>query len=83
MGQLGGELLVTANGRISREAFNLKDRAENFYMIGSMGLASAIGLGLAINRPGRKVVVLDGGLACTVAEVGVGGRCRVDFGALL
>lgn len=60
MGQLGGELLVTANGRISREAFNLKDRAENFYMIGSMGLASAIGLGLAINRPERKVVVLDG-----------------------
>ncbi len=60
MGQLDNELLVTANGRISREAFNLKDRAENFYMIGSMGLASAIALGLAINRPERKVVILDG-----------------------
>ncbi len=60
MRQLGNELLVTANGRISREAFSLKDRSENFYMIGSMGLASSIALGLALNRPERKVVILDG-----------------------
>ena len=32
---------------ISREAFNIRDRAENFYMIGSMGLLTALGLGLA------------------------------------
>lgn len=57
---LRDELVITANGRISREAFGLKDRAENFYMIGSMGLASAIALGLALNRPERKVVILDG-----------------------
>lgn len=60
MEHLDKELLITANGRISREAFSLKDRTENFYMIGSMGLASAIALGLALNRPERRVVILDG-----------------------
>jgi sulfopyruvate decarboxylase subunit beta len=29
-------------------------------MLGSMGLASSIGLGLAIAQPGRRVIVLDG-----------------------
>ncbi len=53
-------LIVHANGFISRESFNLDDRAGNFYMIGSMGLASSIGLGIALNAPNRRVVVLDG-----------------------
>ena len=54
------ELVVAANGMISREACYHADRAENFYMIGSMGLAGAIGLGVATARPDRRVVVLDG-----------------------
>lgn len=57
---LRDELVVHANGFISREAFNLHDRPENFYMIGSMGLASSIALGVALNRPDRRVVVFDG-----------------------
>ncbi|MBM3459900.1 MAG: sulfopyruvate decarboxylase subunit beta, partial [Armatimonadetes bacterium] len=32
----------------------------NFYMIGSMGLASSIGLGVALSRPDRRVVIYDG-----------------------
>ncbi len=48
---LDDALVVHANGFISRESFNLNDRPGNFYMIGSMGLASSIGLGLALNRP--------------------------------
>ncbi len=60
MSTLKGELVVAANGRISRETFVLKDRPENFYMIGSMGLASSIALGLAITTPQKKVVILDG-----------------------
>ncbi len=60
METLKGELVVAANGRVSREAFFLRDRPENFYMIGSMGLASSIALGLALAQPGRKVVILDG-----------------------
>ena len=57
---LTNELVVVCNGFPSREAHALRDRPENFYMIGSMGLAPAIGLGVALAQPGRKVVVLDG-----------------------
>ncbi len=57
---LTDELLVVCNGFPSREAFTQRDRPENFYMIGSMGQAPAIGLGLALAQPGRKVVVFDG-----------------------
>src|SRR5258705_283518 len=45
---LGREPLIHANGYMCRESFSLGDRPENFYMIGSMGLASAIGLGLSL-----------------------------------
>ena len=51
---------VSANGWISREACAAADRPRNFYMIGSMGLAAGIGLGLALARPERRVAVLDG-----------------------
>jgi phosphonopyruvate decarboxylase len=47
---LGREFVIHANGYICRESFSLGDRPENFYMIGSMGLASAIGLGMALAR---------------------------------
>lgn len=57
---LRDELVVHANGFISRESFNISDRLGNFYMIGSMGLASSIALGVALNRPDRRVVVFDG-----------------------
>jgi sulfopyruvate decarboxylase subunit beta len=53
-------LLVSNIGFPSRELFSVKDRPENFYMLGSMGLASSIGLGLALAGPERKVIVLDG-----------------------
>jgi sulfopyruvate decarboxylase subunit beta len=53
-------LVVTANGWISREAHAARDRNENFYMLGSMGLASSIGLGVALTNPDRRVIVLDG-----------------------
>jgi sulfopyruvate decarboxylase subunit beta len=52
--------VVHANGYICRESFSIKDREGNFYMIGSMGLASSIGLGVALCKPDRKVIVLDG-----------------------
>jgi sulfopyruvate decarboxylase beta subunit len=56
----GGELVVSANGFITRELFAIRDSAANFYMLGSMGQASSIGLGLALSLPDRKVVVIDG-----------------------
>jgi len=60
LAKISDELVVTANGWISREACAASDRAENFYMLGSMGLASPIALGLALSRPERRVVVFDG-----------------------
>lgn len=60
MKTLKEELIVAANGRVSREAFVLNDRPQNFYMIGSMGLASSIALGLALAKPQHKVIILDG-----------------------
>lgn len=57
---LKDEPAVHANGYICRESFQLRDREANFYMIGSMGLASSIGLGVALCRPDKKVIVLDG-----------------------
>jgi sulfopyruvate decarboxylase beta subunit len=56
----GHELIISANGMISRELFSIKDSANNFYMLGSMGLASSIGFGLAYNQPTRKVIIIDG-----------------------
>jgi len=60
VGALGSEPVVHANGHVCRESFAVRDRPENFYMIGSMGLASSIALGLALARPERRTVVFDG-----------------------
>ena len=51
---------IHANGYVSRAGAAIRDRDECFYMIGSMGLASSIGLGVALARPERRVLVLDG-----------------------
>jgi sulfopyruvate decarboxylase subunit beta len=52
--------LIVANiGYPARELFASADRPGNFYMLGSMGLASSLGLGLALSRP-ERVCVIDG-----------------------
>ena len=56
----GDDPVAHANGYICRESFSLADRPQSFYMIGSMGLAPAIGLGLALTRPARRAIVFDG-----------------------
>src|SRR5215813_8956133 len=57
---LRDEVCVHANGHLSRAAFGVRDADTSFYMIGSMGLASSIGLGIALGRPDRRVLVFDG-----------------------
>ena len=54
------ELVICNIGFPSRELYEIDDRPRNFYMIGSMGLASSIGLGLALAKPYEDVVVIDG-----------------------
>ena len=60
LGAVADAPVVHANGFICRESFSVEDRPQNFYMIGSMGLASAIGLGVALARPDLTTVVFDG-----------------------
>lgn len=55
-----GTVSIHANGYIGRAGCAARDRDESFYMIGSMGLASSIGLGVALAQPRRRVLVLDG-----------------------
>ena len=57
---LDNEIIISANGMISRMTFHCKDRNENFYMLGSMGLAGAIGLGISLNKNDRKILIFDG-----------------------
>ena len=57
--------LVCNIGHPSQELYQLADRPQNFYMLGSMGLASSIAHGLALSQP-RKVVVIDGDAAVTM-----------------
>ena len=52
--------IISANGYISRDLFEECDKDSNFYMIGSMGLASSIALGVAIKNPKKKIYVFDG-----------------------
>lgn len=60
MEYIDDELVVCNIGFPSRELYEINDRSRNFYMIGSMGLASSIGFGLALAKPEEDVVVIDG-----------------------
>lgn len=60
LAELTDQPVVICNGFPSREAHKIADRPTHFYMIGSMGVAPAIGLGVALNKPNKTVVVFDG-----------------------
>jgi sulfopyruvate decarboxylase subunit beta len=52
--------VVTIMGAVAAELYSLGHRANFFYLEHAMGLASSIGLGIALAQPDRKVVVIDG-----------------------
>jgi thiamine pyrophosphate-dependent acetolactate synthase large subunit-like protein len=56
----GDAPIVASLGHPAYDLFSAGDRPQNFYTWGSMGLASSIGLGLALARPDARVFVLDG-----------------------
>ena len=58
--QIDSSPIISANGFMSRDLFELKEKNSNFYMIGSMGLSSSIGLGVALKNPKKRVYVFDG-----------------------
>lgn len=56
-----GKLAVIATtGKTGRELFEIKDTSNQFYMVGSMGCAPTLGLGLALTKPNIGCVVIDG-----------------------
>lgn len=57
---LRDEPVIASLGHPAYDLFAAGDRPANFYTWGSMGLASSIGLGLAMARPDVRVFVLDG-----------------------
>ena len=56
---LHDHLVVCNIGLPSQELHMIDDQPTNFYMLGTMGLASSIGLGLALAQP-KPVIVIDG-----------------------
>jgi sulfopyruvate decarboxylase subunit beta len=68
--------VVTNLGYAAAWWLKLKPRDANFYLHDSMGMASSVGLGIALALPRKKVIVLDGdgglllnlGILVTIAE---------------
>ena len=58
--RLEGRVVVTIMGAVATELQSLGHRPNFFYLQHAMGLASSMGLGIALVRPDRDVVVLDG-----------------------
>ncbi|MBR4711347.1 MAG: phosphonopyruvate decarboxylase [Clostridia bacterium] len=61
----GDDPIVSTTGKASRELFELReaagqDHSRDFLTVGSMGHASSIALGIALQRPDKRVWCLDG-----------------------
>jgi phosphonopyruvate decarboxylase len=66
--------VIATTGKCGRELFTLADRKQHLYQVGSMGCATGMGLGVALNTA-KPVIVLDGDGAAlmklgTLATVG-------------
>jgi len=57
---LDNKLVICNIGIPSKELYDIRDRNKNFYMLGSMGLASSISLGLALAKPKEKIWCIEG-----------------------
>jgi sulfopyruvate decarboxylase subunit beta len=58
--ELDDKLVVTIMGECAQELYDLGHKDNFFYLQHAMGLASSIGLGLAMHLPNERIVVLDG-----------------------
>jgi phosphonopyruvate decarboxylase len=54
------DAVIATTGFTGRALYALEDRPNQLYMVGSMGCASSLGLGLAVSEPRRRVIVIDG-----------------------
>ena len=54
------EAVIGGIGNSNFDLWNAGQRPQNFYMLGSMGLAGAIAFGVALAQPNRRVIALEG-----------------------
>ena len=74
----GEDPIVSTTGKASRELFEIRVANEqshkyDFLTVGSMGHSSSIALGVALNRPGKRIWCVDGDGA---ALMHMGATCR-------
>ena len=91
--ELDDKLVVTIMGACAQELYDLGDKDNFFYLQHAMGLASSVGLGLAMHLPAERIVVLDGdgsvlmnlGTLATIARYRPGNLVHIIFdnGSLL
>ena len=53
-------VVIASTGFTGRELFALADRPNQLYLVGSMGCAASLGLGLALARPDLHIIVVEG-----------------------
>ncbi|MFX1293575.1 MAG: thiamine pyrophosphate-dependent enzyme [Promethearchaeota archaeon] len=54
------DAIITSTGLICREMYEYFDTEQQFYMPGSMGLTSSIDLGIALNKPNKRIIIIEG-----------------------
>ena len=85
--ELKDQIVVTIMGAVAVELFSLGHRHNFFYLEHAMGLASSMGLGIAVAMPRHKVIVIDGdgsllmnlGTLSTMARYSPGNLVHIVF----
>lgn len=80
-------VIIATTGYTGRELYTVKDRENHLYLVGSMGCAVSVGLGLAMHCQNQKVFVLDGdgaflmrmGAIAAVGRYGTGNLVHIVF----
>src|SRR5258708_22901564 len=90
---LQDKIVVTIMGAVAAELYTIGHRPNFFYLEHAMGLASSMGLGIALAMPRHKVIVIDGdgsllmnlGTLSTIARYRPGNLVHIVFdnGSLL
>jgi phosphonopyruvate decarboxylase len=76
------DLIFATTGYTARALYAIKDVPNQFYMVGSMGCVSSLGLGMALARPERRVIVIDGDGALLMragALAAIGAECPSNY----
>ncbi len=60
----GTEVIIATTGKTSRELYEYRlarhETPHDFYTVGGMGCSAAIALGIALQKPNKRVIILDG-----------------------